>query len=121
MRTAAYIGKLTGTGMDPRTAQVHGEAIKNLLGEEFVTREHFDSGMAMIDARFSQVDARFAEVDARFAKVDARFDQLDAKIERAKAEIESKMYELHNASLKWTLGTCFMMVGLIYSIARFVK
>jgi hypothetical protein len=114
MRTAAYIGKRTGTGMDPRTAQVHGEAIEGLLGEEFVTRDHFDASIASIDAKFSQVDVRFT-------KVDARFDQLDAKIDRVKAEIESKMYELHNASLKWTLGTCFMMVGLIYSIARFVK
>jgi hypothetical protein len=100
MRTAAYIGKLTGTGMDPRTAQVHGEAIEDLRGEEFVTREHFDASMV---------------------SVDARFEKLEASIDRAKAELETKIHELHNASLKWTLGTCFIMVGLIYSTARFVK
>lgn len=121
MRIASYIGKLTETGIDPRIAQVHGEAIEDLLGEEFVTRDHFDAGMAAIDARFCKVDARFDSADARFAGVDARFDQMDAKIDRFKAEIEGKMNELHNASLKWTLGTCFAMVGLIYSIARFVK
>ena len=62
MRSAAYISKLTGTGMDPKTAQVHGEAIEDLLGEEFVTREHFDTAMSHLDVRFTQADAKIDRI-----------------------------------------------------------
>jgi hypothetical protein len=111
MRTAAYINKLTGIGMAPKTAQVHGEAIEDLLGDEFVTREHFDTAMARLDVRFTQADA----------KVDRKFEQLDAKINRIQSSIELRIQEAKVDIVHWFIGHSIAFVAMVFTIAKVVK
>jgi hypothetical protein len=50
MKTAAYIGKLTSTGMDPKVAQAHGEAIEELLSDEMVTKTFLEAKLQELKA-----------------------------------------------------------------------
>jgi hypothetical protein len=50
MRTAAYIGKLASAGMDPKLAQVHGEAIEALLADEVVTKSFLEAKLQELKA-----------------------------------------------------------------------
>jgi hypothetical protein len=50
MRTAAYIGKLTSGGLDPKVAQAHGEAIEALLADEIVTKSFLEAKLQELKA-----------------------------------------------------------------------
>jgi uncharacterized membrane protein YqjE len=54
VKTAAYIGKLTTGGVDPKTAQTHGEAIETLLADEYVTKSYLDSKLSELKASIFQ-------------------------------------------------------------------
>lgn len=54
MRTATYIERLTTAGIDPKTAHAHGKAIEELLGDEFVTKDFWDSRMSELKAAIYQ-------------------------------------------------------------------
>jgi hypothetical protein len=50
MKTAAYIGKLTSAGLDPKVAQAHGEAIETLLADEVVTKSYLEAKLQELKA-----------------------------------------------------------------------
>ena len=54
MKTATYIGKLASAGMDPKTAQAHGEAIETLFDAEFVTKSYLDIKISELKASIYQ-------------------------------------------------------------------
>lgn len=60
-----FVGRLRAAGFDEKQA----EAVVRVVSEAqsgFVTREYFDSRIALLD---SKVDAKFAVVDAKFDKL----------------------------------------------------
>ena len=54
MKTAVYIGKLTGAGVEPKLAQVYGEAIEMLISDDYVTKSHLDSRLSDLKATIYQ-------------------------------------------------------------------
>ena len=93
MKTAAYIGKLTSAGVDPRVAQAHSEALEEALAESYVTRDYLDH--------------RFGEVEAKIAAV-------DAKIDRRIAELEAKM-------LRYMIGQTAAIGAIVFGLLRLLK
>jgi hypothetical protein len=104
MRAAAYIGKLTSAGVDPKVAQAHGEALEEALGESYVTRDY-------LDRRLGEVEAKIAAVDA---KIDRRSAEFDAKIERRIAELEAKM-------LRYMVTQTAAMAAILFGLLRLLR
>jgi hypothetical protein len=51
MKTAAYFGKLTSAGVDPKIAQTHGEALEDALAASYVTRDCLDQRLTALEER----------------------------------------------------------------------
>jgi len=57
MKIAAYIGKLTSAGLDPKVAQAHGEAIEALLSDEMVTKTDLAATAKEPEAKLQELKA----------------------------------------------------------------
>jgi hypothetical protein len=102
MRTAAYIGKLTG--VDPNVAQAHGEVLEVALAESYVTPDCLDRLLGEVE---SHLETKIAEVESKVAAV-------DAKIDRRIAELEAKM-------LRYMVTQTAAMAAIVFGLLRLLR
>ena len=84
IHTRAFRQRLEEAGVTPDVARAHAEAIEGLVLDAYITKDHFDSRMALTDEKFEN---RLAQTDA---KVEARLAQTDAKVEARFAQTDAK-------------------------------
>src|SRR5512134_630753 len=55
-----------------KQAEELADILREAIVGDLVTKDHFDSRLAQIEARIAQMDARIAQMDARMAQLEAR-------------------------------------------------
>jgi hypothetical protein len=111
VRTAAYIGKLTRAGVDPKVAQAHGEALEEALTESYVTRDYLDRRLGEVEATITAVGGR---LEAKIAAVEAKIDTKIAGVEGKIAELEAKM-------LRYMIGQTAAIGAIVFGLLRLLK
>ena len=101
--------KSTGKSANFTAEEIADAVYVAQAGGEWVTRGHFDAGMA-------RVDARMAGFDARMDRLDARMDVFDAKIDAMRADIGAEVKSSQIQNLLWLSGIMLVSNGAV--IAR---
>ena len=78
-------------------------------GGEWVTRGHFDTGMA-------GVDARMVAFDARMVAFDAKLDAFDAKLDAVRADIKAEVKASQMQNLLWLSGIMLASNGAVIAV-----
>jgi hypothetical protein len=75
--THAYVKRLEAAGVPEPQAEVHAEALAELVVTHLATKQDLTDMEARMDSRFKEVNSRFNELEAR---MDSRCKELELRL-----------------------------------------
>jgi chromosome segregation ATPase len=109
--TLDYVKKLEAAGVDSNAAEPHAEALRAAIADELATKADIQRLEASTKADIQRLEASISRLEAN-TKTD---------ISRLEAKIDTKSSELRAEIMKCMIAQTFVMIGVFFTLLRFVR